>query len=70
MPNELNLPSILNDDVDAFSVSAMNISKKLHVGRPFGGISFIWKININKFVSIRTYNDPRFLGLSLSYESI
>ena len=34
MLNELNLPSQLNDDVDAFSVSAMNISEKLHVGRP------------------------------------
>ena len=69
MPNELNLPSILNDDVDAFSVSAMNISEKLHVGRPFGGISFIWKKNISKFVSIRTYNDSRILGLSLSFQA-
>ena len=41
--NELNLQSILTDDVDAFSVSAMNISVKFHVGRPFGGFSFIWK---------------------------
>ena len=55
MTNELNLPSILNDDVEAFSVSAMNIWEKLHVGRTFGGISVIWKKKINKFVSIRTY---------------
>ena len=43
MPKELNLPSIPNDDVDAFSVSAMNISDKLHMSRPFGGDSFILK---------------------------
>ena len=69
MPNELDLLSILNDGVDAFSASAMNISEKLHVGRSFGGISFIWKKSINKFVSIRPYNDPRILDLSLSFEA-
>ena len=69
MPNELNLPSILNDDVDAFSVFSKNISEKLHVSRPFGGIFFTWKNNIRKFVSIRTYNDHRTLGLSLSFEA-
>ena len=41
MPNELNLPQILNDDVDTFSDSAMNISGKRHVESPFGGTSFI-----------------------------
>ena len=66
MQNELNLPSLLNNDVDAFSVSATIIREELHVGRPFGGIFFIWKENISKFVSFRTYNDPRILGLSLS----
>ena len=69
MPNELILPSILNDDVDVFSVSAMKTSEKLHAGRPFGGNSFIWKKNISKFVSVRTYNDPRILGLSLTFEA-
>ena len=68
MPNELNFPSILNDDVDAFSVSAMNISEKLHFGKSFGGTSFIQKNNIIKFVSIRKQKYPRFLGLSLSFE--
>ena len=67
MPNELNLPSLLNDDVDAFSVSAMNISGSFHVGRPFVGVSFIWKNSIRKFVSIETYNDLRILGLSLYF---
>ena len=54
MPNEICLPSLLSDDVDAFSVSAMNISEKLHVGRQIGGISSIWKNIISKFVSTRT----------------
>ena len=45
MPNEFNLPSIHNDDMDAFSVSAMHISDNLHVGTPVGGISFMGEKN-------------------------
>ena len=31
MPNELKLPSILNDDLDAFSVSELNICELANV---------------------------------------
>ena len=71
MPNELKLPSILDDNVDAFSVSAMHISEKLHRRRLSSGISFILKkiILVSLFPFRRKYNYPRVLGLSLYFEA-
>ena len=55
VPGELNLPYIFSDDIDAFSVSAMKISEKSHIGLSFGGIFFIWKrISVNLFPLGRT----------------
>ena len=48
MPNELNIPSILNDNVNAFPVSAINISENLHTDRPFG------LLGVPRYTSART----------------
>ena len=69
MPNELHLPSVLHDNLDSYSISSMDISEGLIVGRPFGGLSFIWKKEISKFITIKTYDDSRILGLSLSFDA-
>ena len=58
MPNELNLPSLLNDDVYAFSVSVGNISEKLHVGRPLAEFPSSGKIvSVNLFQLVRTIGE-------------
>ena len=69
MPNEFHLLSVLHDNLDSYSLSAMDISEGLIVGRPFGGISFIWKMEKSKFITMKTYDDSRVLGLSLSFDA-
>ena len=67
LPNELNLTNI-NKNVNSFSISSVNLEDKILVGRPYGGLTFIWKNDLSKNVQIREYKDSRILGLSLSLE--
>ena len=43
MPDELSLPSLVRSDVDAFSISSVDTSSRLLVGRPYGGLTIMWK---------------------------
>ena len=68
LPTEMNSTNI-NDDVNYFSISSVDLEENFLVGRPYGGLTFIWKNHLSRSVQIREYNDPRILGLSLSLEN-
>ena len=54
-----------------FSISSVNLKEKILVGRPYGGLMFLWTNDLSKNVQIREYKDSRFLGLiSLEGKSI
>lgn len=42
IPNDLHLPSQLRKDFDSF-VLACHQSERLLAGRPYGGLTFIWR---------------------------
>lgn len=65
-PWELNAPSSLGDHINSFSLSAVNVNDEIMLGRPYGGITFIWHKDLGTDVTIRQYNTNRILGLSVS----
>ena len=68
MPHELSLPSLLHRDFEAFSTSSVDVISGLLEGRPYGGLSLMWNKGLSKFVTLRDYNDPRIMGLSLNIQ--
>ena len=66
LPNELGLLSNLRIDSDANSTSVVDLSDDILIGRPYGGLIFMWKTELSKFTTVRRYEDPRMLGLSLT----
>ena len=68
LPNEVEMPSSLHAEVDSFSISAVDLGREILKGRPYGGVTYIWKKSISKYVTIKQYDDSRILGLSLGLE--
>ena len=68
LPNELCSPSNLRFDCDAYSTSAVDLSNGILIGRPYGGLTFMWKAKLGKYVTIKRYDDPRILGLTLTFD--
>ena len=68
LPNELNLTNI-NKNVNSFSISSVNLEDKILVGRPYGGLTFIWKNDLSKNGQMPEYKDSRVLGLLFSLET-
>ena len=69
MPDELTLPSTLCSAMDAHSISAVDTTEQILVGRPFGGLTIMWKKALAKNIRIKQYNDPRILGISVNLEN-
>lgn len=66
-PWQINLPSSLGEDICSFSVSSINVSDEIRVGRPFGGLTFIWQRSMSPIIKIRQYDCDRILGLSVTF---
>ena len=55
------MPSSLHVKVEYFTISALDLGRKILMGEPCGGVPYIWVISINKYVTIKQYNDSRIL---------
>ena len=66
-PYELNILNDVHDKFTSFSLSSVDTSGDILVGRPYGGVSILWDKAISPFSSIVQYDDNRILGLSLAF---
>ena len=57
-----------NSDFRSFSVSAVNVNDSL-VGRPYGGVSVLWRKSRGNCFQMVSFHDPRILGFTLSLDS-
>ena len=65
-PNELYLLDSVHNEFDCFSLSSVNIQDEVLIGRPYGGISILWKKSLTLSCNIIQYEDDRLLGLNVT----
>jgi exonuclease III len=52
LPNELNVLSNIHIEFLAAGTSAVDISKELSVGRPYGGSAILYRNTISKYITV------------------
>ena len=65
MPHDLNVFDGLGEHFVSFSISAVDSGELLN-GRPFGGLSILWRKSIDNMCSVINFDDARLLGLQIS----
>ena len=63
-PYNIDFLDNVHEDFLCYSISAVRIDRPL-VGRPYGGLSVLWRKSLGIKFSPKTYDDSRILGLSL-----
>ena len=56
----------VHDDFIGFGTSAIDTKAGFLVGRPYGGLAFLWRKKLGNSVSMRNYDDTRLLGMFIS----
>ena len=64
-PLNIDLFVGLHDEFDCHSITSVDFSQPL-IGRPHGGLTFLWRKSISPNCKIFTFDDQRILGLRLS----
>ena len=54
-PWDLAAPSTLGSDLYSFSLSSTDVTNEIKVGRPYGGITFIWHRNFRFKINMIIY---------------
>ena len=62
------LPTLsnINNEFVGYGLSSLKDEEQIYTGRPFGGISVLWRKTLNKYCSIITYDCDRILGLQFT----
>ena len=64
LPADVGLLDSVHSDFSSFSLSAVD-DRELLVGRPYGGLSFMWRKSLAPALKIVTFDDERLLGISV-----
>ena len=67
LPHNLSTLNSVNAHFNVCSISAVDVGVNL-VGRPYGGVSIMWRKDLDSSCTIIRYGDPRLLGLCLKLE--
>ena len=65
-PHDISFLSTIHNDFLSFGISAIKTTEGFHVGRPFGGLAFLWRKEFGNNIAVKNYDDPRLLGLVVS----
>ena len=65
MPHNTHVFNGLNDDFYSFSISAVD-QEEFIVGRPYGGLTILWRKSVDHMCKVINFSDNRILGLELS----
>ena len=64
-PHDLTITDSIHPEFNSHSVSSMQTSTEIVRGRPHGGLSFLWKRKLDKYISVVNFDSDRLLGLKL-----
>ena len=67
--DELCMLSQIHPDFEGYGLSAINLTKDIFRGRPFGGVAILVRKIIRPLASFKYHDDPRLLGLELCSNS-
>jgi len=70
MEEDLPILSKVHPEFYGKGVSAMDLSKGVLVGRPFGGLAILWRKSLGSAAIPVLYDDARIMGLKLVNKSI
>ena len=69
LPNELRLLNNAHDKFQSYSLSAVDISVDILVGRPFGGTAILYRKSLADQISIIASDESRITGIQLNTDS-
>ena len=64
--DDLHVLKNIHEEFTGAGCSSMDISKSMLIGRPFGGIAFLWKKSLTGCCELVSFNDNRIIGLKLT----
>ena len=67
LSHDVSIFDNLNEHFLSFSISAVD-SGELLTGRPFGGLSILWRKSIDNMCRVLNFEDKRLLGLQITTE--
>ena len=69
MPHETKIFGNTHAEFESFSLSSVDTKSTLVSGRPFGGVSILWRKTISHLCKLITFEDNRLLGMCLTIEN-
>lgn len=61
----------ISDDFYAKGISSMNVENDIVIGRPHGGLAFLWRKTLGSYCKPIVYdNEDRIMGFEFKYESV
>ena len=56
--------------LNSFSLLSIDVTNGIKVGRPYGGITFIWHKDFGCNIQVKRYESDRILGLSVKMNGL
>ena len=70
MPHETSLMNSIHADFSHYSLSSVDIQSSVLIGRPYGGLTILFKKHLSVIGSVVNFEDKRLLGLKISYQNL
>ena len=64
MPHDIHFLDGINSDFRSYSVSSVDAGETL-TGRPYGGLSIMWRKSMDHICKVVSFEDKRILGLRI-----
>lgn len=64
-PHDLTVLNTIDPEFLCYGSSAISTTDTFVTGRPFGGIAILWRKSLGQYVTIKTFDDPRLLGVTI-----
>ena len=66
LKQDLCILNIIHDNFLGCGISSVNCESDILIGRPYGGLAFMWQKNIAHKCKLVGYDDNRILGMRLN----
>ena len=66
LPHETNILDVVHPEFNNYSISAVNTEQSILVGRPYGGISILYRKHLTLCGNIINFDDNRLQGFSVT----
>ena len=64
LPHDLNLLNKVHPDFNSYSISSVDVGAGVLVGRPYGGLSVLWRNSLSPVCDVVLFDDNRLLGIT------